>query len=275
VSDPQKEQEYKRASPRDRLRLIIFEAETPAGRAFDVFLIVAIILSVLVVMIESVPNLQAEYDDALHVAEWIFTILFTVEYALRLYTSRRPLAYARSFFGIVDLLSFLPTYLVALIPGAQSLLVIRILRLLRIFRILKLARFVTGAEALLRAMMASRAKIFVFFCAVSTFVIVAGTVMYLVEGPENGFTSIPISVYWAVVTITTVGFGDIVPATPVGMFIAALCMMAGYAIIAVPTGIVTSELLQLGDRSTDSCPGCGTHGHLPDATFCRKCGEKL
>lgn len=275
VSKQPDQDELGQKSWRERLRIVIFEAETSAGKAFDVVLIIAIVLSVLVVMIESVPELEQRYDDALHAVEWVFTILFTIEYILRLVASHRPTAYARSFFGIVDLLSFLPTYISALVPGAQSLLVIRVLRLLRIFRILKLVRFVKGADVLLRAMISSRAKILVFFTVVTTFVIIAGTIMYLVEGPQNGFTSIPMSVYWAVVTVTTVGFGDVVPGTPLGRFIASLCMMAGYAIIAVPTGIVTSEILQQGDRTTDACPACGVHGHLPDAHFCRRCGEKL
>jgi len=264
-------------SLRERIRLIIFEAETPAGRRFDIALLCVIALSVVAVMLESVADFQMQYGRELRIAEWIFTILFTIEYLTRLWVVHHPWRYAKSFFGIVDLVSCLPTYLSLLVPGAQTLLVVRILRLLRVFRILKMVRHITGAEILMRALVSSRAKITVFFFCLVTLVTIAGTVMYLVEDHESGFDSIPASIYWAIVTITTVGFGDITPATTIGKFIAALCMLAGYAIIAVPTGIITGELNRIdqGDRSTDACPSCGVHGHLPDAKFCRKCGDKL
>lgn len=260
---------------RERLRVVIFEAETRAGRRFDILLLVVIVLSVAAVMLESVESVGKEYGLALDVAEWIFTVFFTIEYAVRLMIVRRPIRYARSFFGVVDLLSVLPSYLELVIPGSQSLLVIRILRLLRIFRILKMVRHINGAELLMRALYASRAKVTVFFFSVVILTVIAGTVMYLIEGEENGFTSIPVGVYWAIVTITTVGFGDITPGTPLGQVVASVCMLMGYAIIAVPTGIVTAEVMRQTDETTVACPGCGMHGHLPDAEFCRKCGEKL
>lgn len=262
---------------RERIRLIIFEAETPAGRWFDISLLCIISLSVVAVMLESVDDIQARYGEVLRIAEWIFTFLFTIEYLTRLWVVHYPRRYAKSFFGIVDLISCLPTYLSLLLPGAQTLLVVRVLRLLRVFRILKMARHISGAEMLMRALVSSRAKITVFFFSLVTLVTIAGTVMYLVEDHESGFDSIPASIYWAIVTITTVGFGDITPDTTIGKFIAAICMLAGYAIIAVPTGIITGEMSRIdqGDRTTDACPSCGVHGHLPDAKFCRKCGDKL
>jgi len=261
---------------RERWRVIIFEAETRTGRGFDVLLLVVIVLSVAAVMLESVESVRKEYGVVLGVAEWIFTAFFTVEYVVRLVVVTRPLRYARSFFGVVDLLSVLPKYLELLIPGSQSLLVIRILRLLRVFRVLKMVRHINGAELLLRALYLSRAKITVFFTSVVVLTVLAGTVMYLIEGAESGFTSIPAAVYWAIVTITTVGFGDITPQTPFGQLVASVCMLTGYAVIAVPTGIISAQIAKLdGDDTTDACPGCGAHGHLPDARFCRKCGEKL
>jgi len=264
-------------SLRERIRRIIFEAETPAGRIFDIFLLWLIVLSVVAVMMESVADFQMKYGAQLRIAEWVFTILFTLEYVTRLWVVHHSWRYAKSFFGVVDLVSCLPTYLSLLLPGAQSLLVVRVLRLLRVFRIFKMVRHISGAEILLRALVASRAKITVFFFSLVTLVVIAGTVMYLVEDHENGFDSIPSSVYWAIVTITTVGFGDITPNTIPGKIIASICMLAGYAIIAVPTGIITGELSRLGqgDRSTDACPSCGVHGHLPDAKFCRRCGDRL
>jgi len=261
---------------RERLRVIIFEAETRAGRGFDILLLVVIVLSVAAVMLESVESVREKYGVALDAAEWIFTAFFTVEYVIRLLVVTRSIRYARSFFGVVDLLSVLPKYLELLIPGSQSLLVIRTLRLLRIFRVLKMVRHVNGAEMLMRALYASKAKVTVFFFSVVVLTVIAGTVMYIIEGERNGFTSIPESVYWAVVTITTVGYGDLAPGTPMGKVVASICMMMGYAIIAVPTGIVTAEVMrQGGDETTDACPGCGVHGHLEDAEYCRKCGEKL
>lgn len=261
---------------REKLRVIIFEAETRAGRWFDILLLVLIGLSVAAVMLESVESARLKYGAWLNVAEWVFTVFFTVEYVVRLLVVTRPSRYASSFFGVVDLLSILPSYLELLIPGSQSLLVIRILRLLRIFRVLKMVRHINGAEMLIRAMYASKAKVTVFFFSVLVLTVIAGTVMYIIEGEKNGFTSIPVGVYWAIVTITTVGFGDITPGTPLGQVVASICMLMGYAIIAVPTGIVTAEVMrQGGDETTDACPGCGVHGHLEDAEYCRKCGEKL
>jgi len=262
---------------RQRLHEIIFEADTPAGRGFDNALLVCVVASVVVVMLESVADVKAQYGQALLALEWIFTGIFTVEYALRLYCVRRPLRYATSFFGIVDLLAVLPTYLSPVLPGAQSLLVIRVLRMLRVFRVLKLAEYLTESRELSSALRSSRRKIFVFLFTVTMIIVIVGAMMYLVEGPEHGFTSIPISVYWAVVTLTTVGYGDISPQTPLGRFLAMLVMLMGYGIIAVPTGIVTAEMSRraLGPVSTQSCPACGAEGHDFDAVFCRKCGAKL
>ena len=271
------EHQYPHRSLRQRLHEIIFEADTPAGRGFDNVLLACVVASVVVVMLESVADVKAQYGQALLALEWIFTGIFTVEYALRLYCVRRPLRYATSFFGIVDLLAVLPTYLSPVLPGAQSLLVIRVLRMLRVFRVLKLAEYLTESRELWSALRSSRRKIFVFLFTVTMIIVIVGAMMYLVEGPEHGFTSIPISVYWAVVTLTTVGYGDISPQTPVGRFLAMLVMLMGYGIIAVPTGIVTAEMSRRahGPVSTQSCPACGAEGHDYDAVFCRKCGAKL
>lgn len=271
--------EKKDETLKERLWRIVFEAETPLGKAFDVFLLWAIVISVIAVSLESVDSIRAEHGQALKVAEWIFTILFSVEYLLRIFLVRRPWKYMTSFFGIVDLLSCLPTYLAFFLPGAHSAMVIRVLRLLRMFRVLKMVGHVQGGETILRGLMQSRAKIFVFFFSVFLFSVLAGTLMYLVEsGAENThFTSIPISIYYAIVSITTVGYGDMVAITTIGKMLTAVYVLTGYAIIAVPTGIVTSELLKnrFGDPSSEACPGCGANGHLPDAKFCRKCGHKL
>lgn len=264
---------------RERLWAIVFEAETPTGKAFDVMLLWAIGFSVIAVMLESVDSIRASWGDQLHALEWFFTVLFTLEYLMRLWLVRRPVRYAFSFFGIVDLLSCLPTYLALFLSGAQTLLVIRILRLLRIFRVLKMIQHVRGADTIMRALVASRAKIMVFFLTVSIFAVLVGTLIYLVESGQEGsdFTNIPISVYYTVVTITTLGFGDITPHTPVGMFLTAIAVLTGYAIIAVPTGIVSAEMhaAHQRDETTNACPSCGVHGHLHDAKFCRRCGEKL
>ncbi|GAA5483742.1 ion transporter [Haloferula sargassicola] len=261
---------------RERWREIIFEAETPAGKAFDVVLLVLISLSVIAVMAESVKEVRKAVGPQLYVLEWIFTGFFTVEYAARLWASRRPGAYARSFYGIVDLLSILPSYLGLFLPGGHALMVVRVLRLLRIFRVLKMARHVNGAEHLMRALVASRAKITVFFMVLATISLIAGTLMYLIEGEKGGFTSIPVGVYWAVVTITTLGYGDVTPSSGWGQVLTAFLALTGYAIIAVPTGIVTAELTRTdGDDSSGTCPSCGAHGHLPDARFCRRCGATL
>ncbi|MEX2299302.1 MAG: ion transporter [Bryobacterales bacterium] len=261
---------------RERLHEIIFEADTPGGRAFDVALLWCILLSILSVALESVASIRQAYGWQLRAAEWTFTGLFTIEYVLRLYSVRKPLAYARSFFGIVDLLATMPAYLSLVIAGSQSLLVIRALRLLRIFRILKLTHYVREAGVLSQAMRASRIKITVFLGVVGTIACIMGTLMYLVEGEANGFSSIPVSIYWAIVTMTTVGYGDIAPKTVTGQLLATLLMLLGYAIIAVPTGIVSVELAQVQRPiDTRACPGCGAGKHDTDATFCKYCGAQL
>ena len=263
---------------RERLRVIIFEADTPVGKAFDVGLLIAIFLSVTLVMIESVAPLAERYGLEIDVAEWIFTILFTIEYVLRLMSVRQPSRYAWSFFGVVDLLAIVPTYLSVIVPGAESLLVIRGLRLLRIFRVFKLARFLGEAGVLSRALISSRHKITVFLGTVLILVTILGAVMYLVEGEESGFTSIPLSVYWAIVTMTTVGYGDLVPHTFAGKTLASIVMILGYSIIAVPTGIITAEIVEnaVSDRvSTRSCPQCSSEGHAVDARFCKYCSAEL
>ncbi|MEJ2583170.1 MAG: ion transporter [Acidobacteriota bacterium] len=262
---------------KERLHEIIFEADTPAGKAFDVALLVLIILSVISVMLESVPSVAARYGPQLRAFEWIVTVLFTIEYLLRLYCVGKPWRYARSFFGIVDLLAILPSFLSLIIPGAQSLLVIRALRLLRVFRVLKLAHFVGEASELTAALRASARKIIVFLGAVLTIVIIVGSMMYLIEGEANGFASIPTSIYWAIVTMTTVGYGDIAPQTALGKILASIIMIMGYGIIAVPTGIVSVELAGAvrGKVSTQACPDCGAGQHDSDAVHCKFCGARL
>lgn len=263
-----------------RLRLyeVIFEAETPAGRTFDILLLVAVLTSVGVVLLDSVAGFHARYGFVLWELEWLFTLLFTIEYVLRLIAVRHPLRYAVSFFGIVDLVSILPTYLSLLFPGSQSLLVIRILRLLRAFRIFKLTTFVGQGEILRQALWSSRQKIIVFLSAVFAVVTIIGATMYLIEGPARGFTSIPMGMYWAVITLTTVGFGDIVPHTTIGRFLASVVTLLGWGTIAVPTGIVTTELTQAirhHSVSNEACPGCGRSGHDIDARYCKFCGHAL
>ena len=260
---------------RARLHEVVFEADTPAGRAFDVGLLIAILVSVIVVMLESVADLRREYGALFRAVEWILTAVFTVEYVLRLVAVDRPGRYARSFFGIVDLLAFAPTYLALVVPEAHSLLVIRSIRLLRVFRILKLGEFLGEAQLLVTALRASRRKITVFLGAIVTIVVIVGALMYVVEGEEHGFTSIPTSMYWAVVTMTTVGYGDLAPRTPLGQLLAALLMILGYGIIAVPTGIVSVELAHAGRVSRQACPSCGAEGHDDDATYCKDCGARL
>ena len=263
---------------RRRLQQIIFEAETPSGKAFDVGLIIAILVSVAVVMIESVESIRLEYGAALRAIELVFTGLFTVEYVLRLYCTISPVKYARSFFGVVDLVSVAPTYLSLVLEGAQSFQIIRALRLLRIFRVLKLTKYLGEASVLRQALHASRPKITVFLIAVVNIAGIFGALMYLVEGQTGGFDNIPISIYWAIVTMTTVGFGDIAPVTPAGQFIAAILMLMGYGIIAVPTGIVSAEIARADKNrkiSTESCPVCSQQGHDPDAVHCKYCGGLL
>lgn len=261
---------------RKRLYIIIFGTDTPAGKAFDVVLLIAILFSVLAVMLESVPSISKNYGQVFKYSEWFFTVLFSLEYLTRIYVTESKKKYIFSFYGLIDLLSVLPTYLSLIFVGSQYLLIIRALRLLRVFRILKLGRFVGEGEQLARALKASRHKITVFMGTVLMLVILLGTVMYLVEGRENGFTSIPLSIYWAIVTLTTVGYGDIAPQTILGQSIASFVMILGYAIIAVPTGIVTVELQKdRENRKTKACKNCNSKGHDTEALFCKFCGEKL
>ena len=261
---------------RKRLHEIVFESETPTGRAFDVTLIALILISVVTVMLESLAWVRELYGSQLYVIEWGLTILFTIEYVLRFIAVKRPLRYALSFYGIVDLLAILPTYLSLLIPGTQALLIVRILRLLRIFRVLKLSEYTAEGRIITTALQASRKKIFVFLVAVLTIVIVVGSTMYVVEGEENGFTDIPTSIYWAIVTLTTVGYGDLSPKTGLGKFLASIVMIMGYGIIAVPTGIVTAELARAGKpASTQVCPECHAEPHDIDAVHCKYCGALL
>ncbi len=266
-----------RFTNRAKLHEIIFEADTPAGKAFDVALLVAILASVLAVVLESVAPIRQNYGAVLRAFEWLVTILFTIEYLLRLYCVRRPLGYAFSFFGVIDLLAILPTYLSLVFVGAQSLLVIRALRLLRIFRVLKLVQFVGEARQLRVALRASARKIIVFLGAVITVVLIVGALMYFIEGEESGFTSIPQAMYWAIVTMTTVGYGDISPQTVPGKFLAAAIMILGYGIIAVPTGIVSVEMSAASRRplTTQVCPSCASEEHEKGAMFCKDCGAKL
>ena len=263
---------------RSRSHEILFESDTPAGAAFDVGLLIAIVLSVVVVMLESVQSLNMQFREVFVAVEWFFTGLFTIEYVMRLLSVGRPVRYATSFFGVVDLVSILPTYLALFLPGAQSLLVVRALRLLRVFRVLKLARLLDAADTLRFALWASKAKITVFLCAVVIVVVIMGSAMYLVEGPQYGFTSIPTGMYWAIVTMTTVGYGDIVPVTVAGKILASVVIFAGYALIVVPTGIVTGEFVAArrdGRISTQACPECSLDGHAFDAKHCKYCGGLL
>lgn len=262
---------------RRRVYEVVFETDTRAGRWFDLLLICAIVASVAVVVLESVAAIRARYGPALTAAEWGFTLLFTAEYLARLWCVRRPARYAVSFLGIVDLLAITPTYVSLLVPGTQALVVVRVLRVLRIFRILKLTGYLQESRVLADALYAGRRKVGVFLFAVLTLLVVIGSLMYLVEGEENGFSDIPTSIYWAVVTLTTVGYGDIAPKTPVGRTLSAAVMILGYSIIAVPTGIVTAELTRAarGPMSRASCPACGTAGHDGDALFCKRCGGRL
>jgi voltage-gated potassium channel len=261
---------------RARVHEIIFEADTPAGRLFDIGLIIAIVGSVVAVMLDSVTAIRMQHRQALLVIEWFFTIAFTIEYVLRLASIGKPMKYATSFFGLVDLLAILPTYLSIIFPGTHYLIVIRVLRVLRVFRVLKLAQFIAEANTLMSALRASRHKITVFLFTVITLVIVFGSLMYLVEGADAGFTSIPRGIYWAIVTLTTVGYGDISPKSSFGQLIAAMVMILGFAIIAVPTGIVTAEIFRSEHPvSTQSCPQCSSEGHEFGARFCKDCGAKL
>ena len=262
---------------RQRLYRVIFEHDTRAGRTFDIALIIAILLSVAAVMLDSVASISQRYGPILKAIEWFFTILFTVEYVLRLYSARDAARYARSFFGIVDLLAIVPTYASLFFPPGRFLLTIRILRVLRVFRVLKLVNFLGEASILNRALRASRHKIGVFLLTVLSIVVIVGSLMYVIEGPKSGFTSIPLSIYWAIVTLTTVGYGDIAPQTPLGQALAALLMITGFGIIAVPTGIVTVALGQAARsaRPRRTCAVCRRGGHAADAAYCKHCGAEL
>ena len=263
---------------RDKVRIIIFEADTKAGRRFDVTLIGLILLSVLTVMLDSVPQINAEYGQQLYYAEWFFTLLFTVEYAVRLWCIEHSWGYAKSFYGVVDLLSVLPTYLSLWLPGAQFFLAVRILRVLRVFRVLRMVRYVGEAELIAQALAASRRKITVFVASVLALMVIFGALMYVVEGGTNpAFASIPHSIYWAVTTMTTVGYGDITPNTPLGQSLASFIMIMGYGIIAVPTGIVTLELNEANRRqaNTRTCSDCSAEGHSREASYCWRCGAPL
>lgn len=255
----------------------IFHHDAADERNFDLWLIVAILASVAVVVLDSVPAIKARWHGQLYLAEWFFTLLFTAEYVLRLLVVRKPLRYARSFFGVIDLLAILPTFLSLLFPASTSLTVIRALRLLRIFRVLKLVEYSSEAGVLVQALLRSRRKIFVFITTLLTIVVIFGALMYVVEGPEHGFTSIPTAMYWAIVTVTTVGFGDIAPGTPFGRFVTSVLIMIGYSIIAVPTGIYTAELARSMQpkRRVVRCAECGLPEHESDAWHCRKCGRPL
>lgn len=270
----------KRSSVKQRLWEIVFEAETPAGKAFDIALLWAISLSVLAVMLETVSPIRARFGSELLMMEWFFTILFTFEYFLRLWLSQKPLRYATSAFGIIDLLSCLPTYIGIAYGSGHGFAVVRVLRLLRMFRVLKMVHHLRGARIIIRGLRQARPKITVFFAAVLLLCTVAGALLYLIEGsePETEFTSIPISIYYAIVSVTTVGYGDIYVTTDLGRFITAIMILTGYAVIAVPTGIVAADMSRAEaaeDESTAACPGCGAHGHLPDANYCRFCGGSL
>ncbi len=262
---------------RAALHEIIFEADTPAGKAFDVALLLMITASLVAVSLETVSPYGAEHRHTLRLMEWGFTVAFSVEYGLRLLCVRRPLAYARSFFGIVDVMAILPTYLSVLFPGTQSFLMIRGLRLLRVFRIFKLAQFLGEIDVLRTALRRSRRKITVFVITMLTVVAIMGSLMYLIEGGEGGFTSIPRGMYWAIVTMTTVGYGDISPRTPLGQVLASVVMVMGYGILAGPTGIFSVELIELARSpvSTQACPSCSAEGHDTDAVHCKFCGERL
>jgi len=264
---------------KEKIHEIIFEADTPMGKYFDVALLVLILASIAVVLLESVNEFEVEYASIFFVLEWVFTIIFTIEYVMRLYAVYRPMKYATSFYGIVDLLSIIPTYLSLFFVGAHSLMVIRALRLLRIFRILKLGSFTKEGAVIMQALKDSRRKIFVFLIFIVVLVMIIGSVMYLVEGgqPDSKFTSIPRSIYWAIVTLTTVGYGDITPSTEFGQFLSAIVMLLGYAVIAVPTGIVSAEMVnnQNQKNNTQSCRYCGTEGHDDDAIFCKICGMPI
>jgi len=262
---------------RKRMYDVIFESDTASGKAFDIALLICILFSVIAVMLDSIGAIEKQYGFWLNIIEWIFTILFSIEYIFRLYCATKTWKYTKSFWGIIDLLAVLPTYLSIVIAGTHFLMVIRILRLIRVFRIFKLSEYLEQSQVLIKALKASKPKLVVFLISVVTVVTIIGSVMYLIEGEENGFTSIPRSIYWAIVTMTTVGYGDISPQTPIGQFMAALVMILGYAIIAVPTGIVSYDFVQVAQKkmSTRVCSGCGKKNNDIDAKFCKYCGTEL
>ena len=270
---------------KSKLHTIIYEADTPMGKLFDVVLLILILVSVILVMLESVTSIDTHYHDLLYFGEWVITIFFTVEYILRIITVKKASNYIFSFYGIIDFLSTIPLYLSFILAGSNALLAVRALRLLRVFRILKITRYMGEANKLNKALRDSKPKILVFLFAVLILSIIAGTIMYLVEGEQSGFVSIPVSVYWCIVTLTTVGFGDIAPVTPLGQFIAAIIMIMGYGIIAVPTGIVSAEYASKTTHTEDdpeyihgntqSCQNCNENNHNDNAEFCHKCGSTL
>ncbi|UTZ38020.1 ion transporter [Vibrio campbellii] len=266
-----------RKSIKHHLYVIIFGTHTRAGRAFDIALIIAIITSLLVLTLESLPSVMTEWSRELRYIEYTFTAIFTVEYLLRLYCSPKPKSYATSFYGVVDLLAILPTYLAIFFPGASFMGVVRLLRVMRIFRILKLVRYLQDSNILLRSLLMARRKILIFFSTVGILVTIFGALIFVIEGPHNGFTSIPKSIYWAIVTITTVGYGDMVPQTHLGKAIASLTMLLGYSILAVPTGIITAELSNEmnAHKQLVKCPNCNRAGHDSDAMHCKHCGSEL
>ena len=262
------------------IHTIIFEADTPEGKRFDIVLMLFIVLSIVLVNLESVPSINDKYGHILYAMEWILTIFFTIEYILRIYCSYRRSSYAFSFYGIIDLLAILPTYLSIFMGGTHSLMIIRALRLLRVFRIFKMVGFMNQGTMITNALKASRDKIFIFLFFIFVMVNIVGSLMYLIEGGSNsGFDSIPRSIYWAIVTMTTVGYGDISPVTEFGQFVAAVVMIMGYAVIAVPTGIVSSEMIKDSKRpdeiTTQVCMNCGKEGHDSDATYCKYCGSEI
>jgi voltage-gated potassium channel len=266
------------ASWRYKIYRVIYEAETLPGKIFDVGLIATIIISTVIVLLESVDAYGKAYGEYFRIAEWFITIVFTIEYVLRIISLRRPVHYTTSFYGIVDLLAILPTYIELILPGTHYLMVIRILRILRVFRVLKLTKYLQEGRIVMQALRASRRKIAIFLYAVLTIVVIIGSLMYMIEGRTSGFTSIPKAIYWAIVTLTTVGYGDIAPQTPVGQFLASLVMILGYAIIAVPTGIVTvemSEAMRKTRPTTRSCHNCSFELIDADALYCKRCGTKL
>ena len=260
---------------KEKIHEVIFEADTASGKYFDIALLFSIVVSVLAVSLESVEAIDKVYHSQLVMIEWFFTILFSIEYILRLYSTEHSVKYSTSFFGIVDLLAILPTYISIFVPGAQSLLVIRGLRLLRIFRVFKLSRYLGEANILTEAIIQSRTRIIVFLSTITVLSFITGAGMYLVEGPKHGFTSIPQSVYWAITTLTSTGYGDTVPITPIGKLLAVFIMIMGYSLIIVPTGIISTEMMKLGDISTQACKNCSKEGHDFNAKFCKHCGSEL